>query len=139
MARKPRILCVDDQVIALSIRTRLLEQFGCETLSATDHQSTLHLVAETPIDLIVIDYHLAHGETGDVIARDVRVMHPEIPLIMLTGDGRLPADAAKSVDAVLVKGVSNPAALLDLIEKLVPDARLRPRHPMLVMKPPRND
>ncbi len=135
MARKPVILCVDDRVANLRIRTMMLEQFGCETISAHDHQSTLRVVTERPVDLIVVDYHLANGETGDAIARDVRVLHPEIPLIMLTGDNHVPDKVPTLVDAVLVKGVTNPGALLDLIEKLVPDATLRPRRPVLVSKP----
>ena len=136
MAKKPRILCIDDQLSNLRIRTAMLDQFGCETISATDHQSALQAVAETPIDLVVIDYHLANGETGDAIARDVRVIHPEIPMIMLTGDHQLPEHVSAWVDAVLVKGASNPGALLDLIEKLVPDAVLRSRRPMIVRKAP---
>jgi CheY-like chemotaxis protein len=135
MAGKPRILCIDDQVVNLRIRTAMLEQFGCETRSAADYQSAMHIVETTPLDLIVIDYHLANGEKGDAIARDVRVMHPKMPLIMLTGDSQLPKDVAACVDAVLVKGLSNPGALLDLIQELVPNAELRPRRPMLIPKP----
>jgi CheY-like chemotaxis protein len=136
MAKKPRILCIDDQVTNLHIRTAMLEQFGCETISATDYQSAMRIVEATPLDLIVIDYHLANGETGDTIARDVRVMHAEIRLIMLTGDTHLPKHVSACVDAVLVKGLSDPGALLDLIAKLVPAAELRPRRPMLFPKPP---
>ncbi len=132
MAKKPAILCVDDQIANLSIRMRMLEIFGCETIPAHDHQSALHVVTERPVDLILIDYHLAHGETGDAIAHDVRVLRPEIPLIMLTGDSHLPDHVPALVDAVMVKGVTNPGELLDLIQELLPNAELRPRRPMVV-------
>ncbi len=132
MPHKPKILCIDDLAENLRIRTMLLEQFGCETIAVPDHQSALRVVSETPVDLLVIDYHLADGQTGEEIARDVRAMRPDIPLIMLTGDSRLPQSACDCVDAVLIKGAANPTALLDLIEKLVPDAALRPRRPMLI-------
>ncbi|HUI82722.1 MAG TPA: response regulator [Candidatus Binatia bacterium] len=135
ISKKPRVLCIDDQVTNLRIRTMLLEQFGCEAIAVHDHQSALHAIAGGDVDVLVIDYHLADGETGEDIARDVRVMHPEIPLIMLTGDANLPPSACECVDAVLTKGVSNPAALLDLIEKLVPEAELRPRRQMLFGEP----
>lgn len=128
MAKKPRILCVDDQVENLRVRAMLLEQFGCEVVQVQDHQSALREVTEDNIDLAVIDYHLARGQTGEEIARDVRVIHPEIPLIMLTGDWKLPDSAAECVDAVLIKGASNPRALLTLIERLIPGTQLRPRH-----------
>jgi CheY-like chemotaxis protein len=119
---------VDDQVENLRVRAMLLEQFGCEVVEVLDHQSTLRRVTEDNIDLIVIDYHLAEGQTGEEIARDVRVLRPELPLVMLTGDAKLPESAARCVDAVLIKGASNPRALLELVEKLVPGAHLRPRH-----------
>ncbi len=135
MSRKPRILCVDDRADNLNIRTMLLEQFGCETLKAGDCQSALRIVSEGGVDLLVIDYHLSGDETGEILARDVRIMYPRIPLVMLTGDSSLPESACQSVDAVLIKGASNPGALLDLIEKLLPDASLRPRRPMLVQQP----
>ncbi len=129
MPTKPRILCIDDQVENLRVRGMLLEQFGCDVVQVQDHQSALRAVTEGGIDLIVIDYHLAAGATGDEIARDVRVMNPRLPLIMLTGDSKLPESASASVDAVLIKGASNPRALLDLIERLVPEAHLKPRRP----------
>jgi CheY-like chemotaxis protein len=132
VAKKPKILCVDDQVENLRVRAMLLEQFGCEVVEAQDHQSALREVSEDSIDLIVIDYHLARGQTGEEIARDVRVMRPELPLIMLTGDSKLPDSAAECVDAVLIKGSSNPRALLELIEKLVPGAQLRPRRDHII-------
>lgn len=131
MANKPTVLCVDDQLPNLRIRIMLLEQFGCNTIGVEDHVSALRAVNENQIDLVIIDYHLAHGQTGEEVARDIRVIHPKLPLIMLTGDNALPGSAAAMVDAVTIKGSSNPKALLDLIEKLIPGAELRPRREML--------
>lgn len=128
---KPTVLCVDDRVENLKIRTLLLEQFGCATVAVQDGQSAMRALSEHPVDVMVIDYHLANGETGDNVARDVRILRPDLPLIMLTGDSNLPASAAESVDAVLFKGATNPGDLLDLVQKLVPAAELRPRRPML--------
>lgn len=103
----------------------MLEQFGCIAVTATDHRSALQLTTETTVDLAVLDYHLARGETGEEIARDLRVMFPRLPLIMLTGDCKLPQSAVESVDAVFIKGISDPRALLDLIRVLLPEAGLR--------------
>lgn len=127
MVRKPTVLCVDDRIENLRIRIMLLEQFGCKAIAVADHQSALRAVSAGQVDLLLIDYHLANGETGEDVARDVRVLRPEIPLVMLTGDPKLPQSAAESVDAVLFKGMMNPGEMLDLIEKLVPNAELRPR------------
>jgi two-component system, OmpR family, response regulator len=136
MSSKPTILCVDDQPSNLRIRAMLLEQFGCVAKTAPDGQSALRIVTSDLIDLIVIDYHLAHGESGEDVARDVRVIRPRLPIIMLTGDTKLPQSACEAVDEVLIKGASNPTALFDLIQKLLPNAELRPRRPVLIEELP---
>jgi CheY-like chemotaxis protein len=128
MSRKPKILCVDDKVDNLRIRAMLLERFGCETVIALDHNSALRACIENSIDLAVIDYHLALGETGDMLAHDLRVMYPKLPLIMLTGDPKLPDGVAEAVDAVLIKGQSSPNAFLDIIERLLPEATFARHH-----------
>lgn len=137
MSKKPTVLCVDDQASNLQIRIMLLEQFGCEAIGVEDQQSALRLLSdqEKEIDLVVIDYHLANGETGEDLARDARVLRPNLKLIMLTGDNKLPDSVRSCVDAVLIKGTSNPSKLLDLIERLLPGKELRPRRSMLFGDP----
>ena len=132
MADKPKILCVDDRAENLRIRVLLLEQFGCEVVAATDQKSALRAVAESHPDLAIIDYHLAGNENGEDLARDIRVMDSRIRLVMLTGDNKLPESAVQVVDAVLIKGASNPRSLFETIEKLLPGADLRPLRPMII-------
>jgi CheY-like chemotaxis protein len=136
MAGEPRILCVDDREENLQIRAQLLQQFGCETLTATNASAAIRVAADEPIDLVLIDYHLANGETGEQVARDVRVLKPHLPLVMLTGDVYLPESACECVDAVVTKGVSSPRELFAIIQRLLPDAKLRPLRPMLIPEPP---
>lgn len=138
MSSKPTILCVDDQAANLQIRAMLLEQFGCVALTALNHRSALQVASEYHVDLAVVDYHLANGETGEEVARDLRVMFPRLPMIMLTGDSNLPSSAVQAVDAVIVKGCSNPGNLFEEIQELLPDAELRPRRPLLVKNPREN-
>ena len=135
MAGQPTILCVDDMEENLRIRAQLLQQFGCHTITAHDAAAAIRIAADEPIDLVLIDYHLANGETGEQVARDVRVLKPHVPLVMLTGDSQLPAGACECVDAVLAKGVGSPADLLNIIQQLLPEAELRPRRPMLIPEP----
>ena len=123
MSKKPTILLIDDRAENLRIRCKLLEQFGCDTISVADYQGALKTVTERQVDLLVIDYHLADGRNGEEITRDVRKMRPDIPLIMLTGAAFLPESAYESVDAVLIKGVNSPRELLRLIESFLPQPR----------------
>jgi CheY-like chemotaxis protein len=130
----PRILCVDDRAENLRVRAIMLEQFGCEAITAPDGAAALQLLASQSIDLMLIDYHLADGETGEEIAREVRQRWPKVPMIMLTGDSKLPDSAIAAVDEVIIKG-TNPRILLDTIEKLLPEGKLKPRREMLIPEP----
>lgn len=135
-APKPRILCLDDQAQNLSVRKFLLEQFGCEVVTVTDSSTCLRLVAEEPFDLTLLDYHLAEPVTGEDVARDIAVLFPNMPLVMLTGDAKIPESARASVDEVLIKGSSGPTELLDTIERLLPGRRIKPRrHPVSTETP----
>lgn len=125
MAGKATILCIDDRLDGLKVRTMLLEQMGYDTIAVPDYQSAMRTISENEVDLLVIDYHLGGDETGEDVARDVRAMRPAVPLIMLTGDPKIPESACNSVDVVLIKGTSGPRILLNAIEKLLQDAALR--------------
>jgi len=92
----------------------------------------LSALNEHRIDLVLIDYHLAKDTNGEELARRIRMEVPALPLIMLTGDPKIPDSARESVDAVLIKGASNPRDLLDLIEDLIPDTTLRARSPQIL-------
>jgi len=127
MAEKPRILCVDDKADGLLIRKAMLEVFGCEVTAVGNSGSCLEVLEQKAIDLVIIDYHLGESRSGEDLARTIRASRPALPLLMLTGDPNIPASARESVDAVLIKGSSSPANLLDLIEEFVPDSSLQPR------------
>jgi CheY-like chemotaxis protein len=120
---------VDDQQENLNIRKVMLEKLGAEVLTAYDSQMGLRLISEGHVDLALLDYHLGIGSTdGELLAHDIRVIRPHLPLIMLSGDPSIPQSATNSVDVVIIKGVNGPVELLNAIESLVPNALpLRPR------------
>lgn len=130
--RQPRILCLDDQTANLLVRKTLLEQFGCVVVAVHDAQSCLTAATHEPFDLVLIDYHLGETVTGEDVARDLRVCMPGLMLVMLTGDPKIPESAKKSVDAVLIKGSTNPADLLRTIQELLPDCTIRQHRQPLI-------
>jgi CheY-like chemotaxis protein len=132
MILKPTILCVDDRMENLLIRKRMLEVFGCVVMTSPDSSSCLTALNENRVDLVIIDYHLDKEMNGAELAREIRNTRPKLPLIMLTGDPNIPDSARETVDAVLIKGASNPRDMLDLIQELVPDANLKPRTPQIL-------
>jgi len=132
MARKPTILCVDDRAENLLVRKLMLEQFGCKVVAVNDSRACVKALSEGPVDLVLIAYHLDEATNGEDLARQIRKERPALPLIMLTGDPKIPDSVRESVDAVLIKGAGSPKDLLDLIQDLVPDATLRTRPDQVV-------
>ena len=125
--KKPKILCLDDQRDNLRIRKLFLEQFGCEVVPVEEAQECLQVATHEQFDLAILDYHLAGEVTGEDVARDLRVMVPDLLLMMLSGDPNIPESAKECVDAVFLKGSSNPSELLDTIQSLMPEFELKPR------------
>ncbi len=132
---EPRILCLDDKPENLRIRKTLLEQFGCDVVAVTDSCTCLHRVAQESFDLVLLDYHLDEQVTGADVARDISVMLPEMPLVMLTGDPGIPKSAWECVDEVIIKGASGPGQLLEAIQRLLPQSRIRPQRESFVPSP----
>ncbi|HEV2465245.1 MAG TPA: response regulator [Acidobacteriaceae bacterium] len=129
--KKPKILCLDDQRDNLRIRKFFLEQFGCEVIPVEDAQTCLHIATHQPLDLAILDYHLAGDVTGEDVARDLRILVPDLLLMMFSGDPKIPESAKECVDAVYLKGAGSPAELLDVIHSLLPDFDIKPhRKPM---------
>lgn len=132
MANRPCVLCVDDLPDHLRIRVELLKRLGCNAVTASDHQSALQIASEIDIDLAITDYHLRNGETGEDVARDLRALRPQLPVILMTGDPDIPESARRAVEAVLIKGEVDASTLFSVIKALVPAIAHRPRRRMLV-------
>jgi CheY-like chemotaxis protein len=103
----------------------LLEVAGYNVVISTDDFSALKAVTEQQVDLAVIDYHMLVGRNGEEIAKEIRVIHPNLPLLMLTGDPQVPQSAVDSVDACLIKGADPATMLLSVIKKLLSENRSR--------------
>jgi len=100
--KKPTILCIDDYENSLIGRQMLLEGEGYDVVSATDWRNGLQLFASRAIDEVVLDYGMP-GMTGDVIASHMKQIKPTVPILMVSGDGPLPRDKLKPVEAFLPK------------------------------------
>jgi CheY-like chemotaxis protein len=102
--KKQTILCIDDYENSLIGRQMLLEREGYDVVRATDWRNGLQLFASRAIDEVVLDYGMP-GMTGDVIAFHMKQLKPTVPILMVSGDGPLPRDKLKPVEAFLPKMV----------------------------------
>lgn len=117
------ILCVDDERHGLMIRRMLLEQVGYSVLTAETARDALALFSRQPVDAVVLDYYLPDVDGGRV-ATAMRLIKPEIPIILFSVQWSLPEETSTVADAVLGKG-QHPVGLLDTLNQLL---RLRRQH-----------
>jgi CheY-like chemotaxis protein len=78
------ILCIDDDVAGLEARKELLEISDYEVLIAQSGEQGLRLFVSHPIDAVVLDYEMP-GMNGDRVARKMRRVKPDVPILMLSG------------------------------------------------------
>ncbi len=78
----------NDQAICQGMKT-LLQGWGCNVVTAlsVDDLTAQLDPADTPVDLLIADYHLDNGENGVDAAAEVRSMLThEVPVLMITAN-----------------------------------------------------
>lgn len=69
------------------------------------------------IDLVLLDYVML-GMNGDELAKKLREAYPELPLIVVSAVGQLPATLLEAVDRHVQKG-RNPELLLSTVSEVL--------------------
>jgi len=94
---KPNILLIDDEAIALSNLSHVLEREGYEVSACRDGESGLAEMQNTEFDLVLTDLRMP-GIDGMDVLRHIRESTPEVPVIMITGHASLDSavDAMKA-------------------------------------------
>jgi CheY-like chemotaxis protein len=100
------VLSVDDEATVLFTREHLLRAEGYSVVSASDGKQALELFSVHPaIELVLLDYAMP-GWNGLLVARQMKRLRPQVPIVMVTGDlAALAATQESSVDMVLAKGM----------------------------------
>jgi CheY-like chemotaxis protein len=115
-ATHPLILCIDDADIALRVRKLLLGHEGYNVLTASSGEDGLELFRQNPIELVIADHFLS-GKTGIEIAREMKELRPEVPILIMSAAIDKP-EGMEFADGFLAKGES-PDVLLDTIAELL--------------------
>lgn len=80
-----RILLVDDQEnYRISVQT-LLEREGYEVITASNGTEAIELVKKEHFDLVLLDYFMPGGLTGEDVVREIRKFNEYIQVILQTG------------------------------------------------------
>ncbi len=94
-----RILFVDDEDFQADIGKRMLERLGYRVTASTSSVDALELFRQTPdeFDLVITDMTMP-DMTGDVLARKLIAVRPDIPIIVCTGySERINAEIIKDI------------------------------------------
>jgi CheY-like chemotaxis protein len=120
LARRARVLVVDDNEDVRDVLVAYLETLGYRTVQAASGRDALELLAEggDDVDLLMADYAMP-GMSGTELMRAARVERPGLPVVVITGyadttglDGRLD-------DAILLQKPFRINELAGAIERAV--------------------
>jgi len=117
MKVKKTILCVDDHEQSLSIRKLMLETRGYRVIVCTTGEEDFEAFRRGGIDLVLTDLMMP-GMNGDELAKHVKQISPETPVILFSGKVRV-YDQATQADVFLPKGMYAPVELLERIRLLL--------------------
>jgi len=112
----PLILCIDDENISLRVRKLVLASAGYEVLTASSGEAGLEVLKQNPIDLVIADHFLS-AKTGTEIAREMKELKPEVPILIVSASAEKPI-GLEFADGFLPKGEA-PDVLLQAIARLV--------------------
>jgi len=101
----PTILYVDDSPKALRLLSSVFQMCRYVVLTADDPRKALAMAETIEFDLAVFDYQLPHM-SGVALARHIRRLRPEVPLLLFSAMVTLPEDELGAVDEVVAKGES---------------------------------
>ena len=110
--KPPLILCIDDADVALRVRTLLLGGEGYAVLTANSAEDGFELFKQNAVDLVISDHFLS-GKTGTEIAREMKELKPEVPILIVSAALERPK-GLEFTDGFLAKGQA-PSVLLDAI------------------------
>ncbi len=118
------ILCVDDDELELKARKGIFEAAGFRVLEARTKDSALSIFQSSLVDAVILDYWLSglSGGNGTAIAEEIKRRSATTPILMLSGYGSLPGEAA-IVDSWLIKSTVSPQGLIREVERLIEQRR----------------
>jgi len=112
------LLLVDDDRHILETARDILEEAGFDIQTAETGAQALQMLKGRPCHLMIVDYNLV-DMTGVELTGQAKKLHPEIPVILMTGEANVDLGAAKSLIGEILTKPVNPAALIELIRKVL--------------------
>ena len=119
-AKRPRILCIDDAQVALQVRKLVFQQAGYDVITALSGEQALEIFRTQPVDIVIADHFLS-DKTGTEIAREMKELRAEVPILIVSAAAEKPV-GLEFVDGFFPKG-ETPRTLLETIAQLLQSSR----------------
>jgi CheY-like chemotaxis protein len=94
----PTLLYVDDNPRASRLLAGVLEDCGFRVIARNDPSEALMLCRRTYFDLALLDYEMP-VMNGARLAREIKHLAPDIPVVLISGHKELPPAELEFVDA----------------------------------------
>lgn len=114
----PRILLVDDELEQLLLRAQVMSLRGFPVLTADNPSDAIFMMAEDTIDkieLVILDYDMP-GMNGCDLADLLKVMRPELNIILYSGATDVPRNEMTSIDTFVSKADGITALIAEVAE-----------------------
>ncbi|MEM9033019.1 MAG: response regulator [Actinomycetota bacterium] len=128
--QKPRLLCVDDEPELLqSIKLNLRRHFAVSTAESAPEALRLFDEAEdgVPFDVVISDMRMP-GMSGAEFLTRLRIAHPDVPRLLLSGQSDLDAAIAAINDAKIFRFLTKPCppeVIIESVNEALEQVRLR--------------
>ena len=130
---KARILAVDDQRYFRELTEGLLGDAGYHVQTAASGEEALHILEREDFDVILTDLVMP-GIDGSELIGKIKERRPDQDVVMVTGvvDVKIAVDAMKQGAVDYILKPFDRAVLVESIEKILKQRRLRDEHARLV-------
>lgn len=124
-SKRATILCIDDEEPGLQVRRMLLESAGYHVLCARSGAEGIKAFQSQPVDAVVLDYWMS-GMNGIAVAREIKRLSPDTPIMILSAYGTLLDETLGLADIWLRKGEEEPQYILTKIQELLDNRAAKP-------------
>lgn len=114
---KRRILVIEDEETIRKVVRRALESNGYEVYSAANGTEAIDIARRSPLDSLLSDIILP-GKHGPEIVNDIRTIHPNIPVVYMTGYASEDAVKQAGVDLRGERVIGKPFEIAKLLEAI---------------------